>query len=337
MHVGIVGINHKLADLRLRERLAKACQRRFSPDRSTHGDQCFVLLSTCNRTEIYFWSEDLPATHTYLLAILRQEVDQEFDQKLYSYFGYDCFLHLCRVTAGLDSAIVAETEIQGQVKAAYENAVEYTSLPSEMHYLFQKALKIGKQVRTHLPTKPGLPDLEHAIAATGQHIFQERKNPKILFVGASGINQKVLAYLKSRQYSDMTLCNRTLASAEQIAHGQQIQVLEWEKMALWHTYDWIIFGTKAPDHLISSPLNDACIGRKLIIDLSVPRNVHPDIGKDPQITLLNIDQLNRSLSIRRQRLTESLLKAETRVEEATLQHIRLFKLKDHHKLRLAVS
>ena len=121
----MLGINHKLADLKLRELLAKASQRRFGAGISTHGSHHFILLSTCNRTEIYFCSDDLAATHTYLLSILRNEVDEEFDQKLYSYFGRDCFHHLARVTAGLDSAIVAETEIQGQVKKAYEFAAQF--------------------------------------------------------------------------------------------------------------------------------------------------------------------------------------------------------------------
>src|SRR5262249_51645888 len=124
MRIGVVGINHKLADLKLRETLAKACQRRFGPGQSTHGSHTFILLSTCNRTEVYFSSEDLAQSHSYFLSILNQEVDEDFDQKLYSYFGKDCFLHLSRVTSGLDSAIVAETEIQGQVKSAYENANE---------------------------------------------------------------------------------------------------------------------------------------------------------------------------------------------------------------------
>src|SRR4051812_9744096 len=120
MRVGIVGINHKLADLKLRERLAKACQKRFGPFQAVHGDHHFILLSTCNRTEVYFSSDDLAATHSYLLSILRTDVEEEFDHKLYSYFGTDCFSHLTRVTSGLDSAIIAETEIQGQVKTAYE-------------------------------------------------------------------------------------------------------------------------------------------------------------------------------------------------------------------------
>src|SRR5262249_9126270 len=139
MRVGVVGINHRLADLKLREMLAKACQRRFGPAYYTPGEHTFVLLSTCNRTEVYFSSEELASTHTNLLKILRNDVNQEFDQKLYSFFGYDCFLHLSRVASGLDSASVLETEIQGQVKAAYENATDCISLPGDVHFLFQKS------------------------------------------------------------------------------------------------------------------------------------------------------------------------------------------------------
>src|SRR5262245_20986881 len=116
MKVGVVGINHKLADLKLREQLAKNCQKCFGSLRAVNEHHHFILLSTCNRTEIYFSSEDLTTTHTYLLSILRMEVEGEFDHKLYSYFGVDSFCHLTRVTLGLDSAIIGETEIQGQVK-----------------------------------------------------------------------------------------------------------------------------------------------------------------------------------------------------------------------------
>lgn len=173
MRVGVIGINHKLANVQLRERLAKVCQRRFVAGSCIHSDHTFVLLTTCNRTEVYFASEDLTATHSYLLQILRDDIEDEFDQKVYSYFGYDCFLHSSRVTAGLDSAIIAETEIQGQVKEAYESASEHISLPSELHYLFQKALRIGKKVRVEVPMGRGMPDMEHAIYNVGMHLFKD--------------------------------------------------------------------------------------------------------------------------------------------------------------------
>lgn len=334
MRVGVIGLNHKLASLNLRELLAKACQRRFVAGLSMHGDHTCVLLTTCNRTEVYFASDDLAATHSYLLQILRHEVEDDFDQKVYSYFGHDCFLHLSRVTAGLDSAIVAETEIQGQVKAAYESAIAYLTLPSELHYLFQKALKIGKKVRAELPMGRGMPDLEHAILNTGMHLFQPNE-AKILFVGASDVNQKILGFLKSKNLHNITICNRTLDRAKAIAESHSVSVLEWSRLDQWHDYNWIIFGTKSQDYLITkADLPSNCIGQKLVIDLCVPRNVEPKLARDPRITLLNIDQINRILRVRKQRMTHVLTHAEHCVVSSSKQHVELFQEKQKHRLRL---
>jgi glutamyl-tRNA reductase len=339
MRVGVVGINHKLADLKLRELLAKVCQRRFGAGKSTHGKHNFVLLSTCNRTEVYYCSEDLATTHSYLLAILRQEVEEDFDQKLYSYFGHDCFLHLCRVTAGLDSAIIAETEIQGQVKSAYENVLQYHSLPYELHFLFQKSMSIAKKVRSELPLKPGLPDIEHAILNAGIHLFQGSKEVSILFVGASEINQKILNFLKTKNWNNISICNRSSGNAKVIAEKYSVAFLEWSELAKWYYYDWIIFGTKAPDHVITkSDLPNERLSQKLIIDLSVPRNVEPGLGRDPRIVLLNIDQINRGLKIRKKTIHRTLIKAEELVIQSTGQHIKIFQEREKNRLQIfAVS
>lgn len=334
MRVGVIGINHKLANLELRELLARACQRRFVAGSSLHGDHTFVLLTTCNRTEVYFTSEDLAVTHSYLLRVLRNEVNDDFDQKVYSYFGHDCFLHLSRVTAGLDSAIVAETEIQGQVKAAYEQAVKHITLPGELHYLFQKALKIGKQIRTDLPMGRGMPDVEHAIFNAGIGVFKTPQEAKILFVGASDINRKILSFLKSKNIHDISICNRTVDRAHAIAEEYQVRPLNWNNLSGWHEYNWVIFGTKAPEYLIKhSDLPSQKFSQKLIIDLCVPRNVEPILGLAPGITLLNIDQINRILNARKQHMTQTLNRAETLIAAAAKQHIALFKEKDT-RLRL---
>jgi glutamyl-tRNA reductase len=335
MRVGVLGINHKLASLHLRELLAKICYRRLHPGQSTHGAHSFVLLSTCNRTEIYFSSEDLTETHTYLLSILRHDVNEDFDQKLYSYFGQDCLLHLCRVTAGLDSAIVAETEIQGQVKSAYENAQEYDRLPYELHYLFQKSLNIAKKARVFLPLKPGLPDLNFAIYQTGHHLFQSKPEPKILFIGASSINQKILTFLKNKKFNDISLCNRSQQAGQQIANKHGVPFIDWNQMHTWHQYDWIILGTKSTEFLISSQsLNHLSMGQKLVIDLSVPRNADPTIARHPQITLLNIDQINRRLKIRRKSLSNSLMSAEQLIAEMINSQMKLFSEKEKNRLRI---
>jgi glutamyl-tRNA reductase len=336
MRVGVIGINHKLANLKLREELAKACQRHFSLGQCLKDEHACVLLSTCNRTEVYFYSEDLAQAHSYLLSILRHEIHEDFDQRLYSYFGYDCFLHLCRVTAGLDSAIVAETEIQGQVKAAYETATEYAELPSELHYLFQKALKIGKKVRSDLPLKPGLPGLEHLVFNAGLTCFSNPRESRILCVGASDINKKIISFLKSKRIYDITLCNRTAYHAQEMAESHNITLLDWNRMAEWHYYDWIIFGTKSSDYLITKTHIPMQISLKLIIDLSVPRNVDPQI-KHECITLLNIDHLNRSQNACFQQMNNSICLAEEMVAEATRCQVNLFKQKQANRLSFAYA
>lgn len=329
MRVGVLGINHKLADLKMREKLAKACQKRFGPGCSLHGVHHFVLLSTCNRTEVYFSSEDLPESHIYLLNILRNEVEEEFDHKLYSYFGVDCFSHLVRVTVGLDSAIVAETEIQGQVKNAYESTAERHPLTKELHFLFQKALGMGKKVRSDLQLGRGMPNLEHAILKTGQHFFKDILEPRILFVGASEINQKILNFFKSKSLHRLSLCNRSGEHTQEITRGQNIESLDWQELANWHDFDWIIFGTKSPDYLITpADIRSSAKGPKLIMDLCVPRNVDPLLARDPRLTVLNIDQLNRLLKIRHRTMHHTLVQAETMIHEMTHQQVKRYVTRD---------
>lgn len=328
MRVGIIGINHKLGSLNIREKLAQACQRSFVTGCATHDDHTFILLTTCNRTEIYFASEDPSLAQSYLLQVLRNEIDDEFDQKVYTFFGLDCFIHLARVTAGLDSAIIAETEIQGQVKAAYENAANSISLPSELHYLFQKSLRIGKQVRADLLMHRGMPDIEHAIYQTGMHFFSSMQEAKILFVGASDVNCKILAFLKAKNLQNITLCNRSQPRAERAATAYGLQVLQWNGLSNWHNFNWIIFGTKSPHHLIgSSDFPKHCIGHKLIIDLSVPRNVEPKLGRDQRITLLNIDQIDRILKVRKQQISQTLVEAEQMANSAARHYVEAFSQK----------
>ncbi len=274
MHVGILGINHKSAPLHLRDKLAQACVKRFHP-KSLHALN-FVPLSTCNRTEIYFSSYDLPQAHSYLLQVLREEVVQEFEHCLYSYFGIDAFLHLARVTSGMDSALIGETEIQGQVKQAYESA----SCNAPLHFIFQKSFKIGKEVRSKSLLTCGLPTLDETIYSRAEEELGALTHKRVLFVGISKINEKIAQRFRQKGVGDITFCNR---SEDKIKGAK----LPWKDLKLWHTFDLVIFGTKSPDYLIHP---QTLLNKPLVMDLSVPRNVDPRLGK--QIRLLNIDELN---------------------------------------------
>lgn len=321
MQIGVLGLNHKSAHLELREKLARCSVKRFGAHCSLHGALPYVLLTTCNRTEIYFSSDDLAATHSYFLGILRNEIAEEFEHTIYSYFGADCFSHLAKVTAGMDSAILGETEIQGQVKQAYELAATYRPLCRELHYLFQKCLKVGKEMRT----SPLMPSLEETIFSLATSHLGNLTEKKILFVGISEINLKIIKLLKLNNLRKITLCNRTHSRAHTIAKELGCQVLPWNGAIF--DYDLIIYGTKAPHYLLTEAT--AARSKKLVIDLSVPRNVDPEISRSPGITLLNIDEINRSIDVRKKLRAKFLLRLKTPLlEEAVHRQIHLYRKKE---------
>lgn len=291
MHVGVIGINHKSAELQFRDIMAKLSLRRFGPKNSCHGEISYILLTTCNRTEIYFSSDNLAETHTYLLGILRQDIGEGgFEHLLYAYFGEECFSHLARVTAGMDSAILGETEIQGQVKRAYIEALCGRKIAADLHFLFQKCLKIGKNIR-RLLSITNEQTLEKAVLLAAEGFLGDLSTKRLLFVGISQINQKIYHTFKEKGLKDLTFCNRTEEKATQFALKENVKILKWEELHKWTTFDLALFATKSPDFVISKRSLLLSRKRRLIMDLSVPRNVDPAIGRHPLITLLNMDEI----------------------------------------------
>lgn len=328
MHIGVIGLNHKSASLELRETLARIFAKKFG--HTCDHDFPFVLLSTCNRTEIYFSSDDLADTHSYLLGNLRTETSEEFEHTIYSYFGSDCFFHLAKVACGMDSAIIGETEIQGQVKQAYEEAASTRALSRELHFLFQKSLKIGKDIRTN----PLMPTLEEAVLNLSTSHLKDLKTKKILFFGVSEINQKILKLLTINNIQSITLCNRTHAKALMLARALNVEAVE--KVEDIFAYDLIIYGTKAPTYLMTKNALEMPRQRKLIIDLSVPRNVEPACATIPNVTLLNVDQINRTIDRRKKRKAALLSRLRLpQIEEAVNRQILLFHKRESFLLSLA--
>lgn len=329
MQIGILGLNHKSAELQFREVFARACQHCLGTDISQHR-LTYVLLSTCNRTEIYFSSNDLATSHSYLLRILREDIKEEFEHRLYTYFGHECFLHLAKVTAGIDSAIIFETEIQGQVKQAYEAATAI-SLCAELHFLFQKALKIGKQLRAEFATVAGSTTLENTIWHICNKNFKNITAKKMLFVGASDINCKIFHFFKNKHLEQLTLCNRSTERLVAFANGEDIKVLDWDNLQSWIDYDIVICATKSPRYIINVRTCDE--KPRLVIDLSVPRNVQPKIAqKNPSIALINLDQINQMIQ-HKQAIKSQLLHAiEMKLQRSVDLYNRQFLEKENTRL-----
>lgn len=338
MQIGVVGLNHKLASLRLRENLARACQERFSSHCTQLGSTATVLLSTCNRTEIYFSSNDLAASHSDILQVLRDTLVDEFEHRLYSYFGRDCFQHLASVTSGLDSAILGETEIQGQVKTAYETTAARHDLPHAMHYAFQKSLRIGKRVRSEVMAERSGVTLEGAIVKTGAHFFKRHQSTRVLFIGASEINRKIFDYFRDRDILDLTVCNRSADAAQLMAQRAQGDWLPWSQLDQWPTYDWVVLATNFSGFLItSSDLEGHESKRRLILDLSVPRNADLALAKCPETALLNIDQVNRVMKGKLRKLARSAAQAEELIDDAVDRLFDGFQAKKAQRLHLVAA
>lgn len=292
-NVGVIGVSYKNADLTLRSELAKIGARCFG---SSSIKDSVVFLSTCNRVEIYFYAPNLMEMYLYLLNLLRSEMSRSIDQKFYSHFGTECFSHLVQVAAGLESANLFETEIKGQVKLAYERAAQRGVLSKEIHFLFQKSLALAKKLRGHFHLEREFGSLGEAVLKAGHSFFEYFEKTRVLFIGASEVNQRLIRIFKTKKFRDIVVCNRSHQYGNIFAQELGIQAIDWTQFSSWPEFDWIIFGTKSHDYLLDA---DAVVleetARKLLLDLSVPANVDPKVGLDPRIRLLNIDEINQEL------------------------------------------
>lgn len=333
MRIGVLGINFKSAEIGVREAVSKACQYRVSKVSEEASRLACVVLSTCNRTEIYFSAENLAEAHSELLGLLREEITIPFEHKLYSFFGHDCFLHLAQVTSGLDSAIVAESEIQRQVKDAYEQTLLHYTLPACMHYLFQKSLKVGKTVRSTLSLAQNQVTIARVLFELGQEIFKDLSNVPLLFIGNSEINRRIIAYFRRKGADQITLCTRSPGSALEMAEKDNLRLLAWEQLARWQDFPLVICGSKAPHYIVREP--EGAVKTQMVIDLSVPRNVDPSLSTHPQISLLNMEELGALIETRQRKNSLEIDRAELMILDSVHRYLYAFRQKDRRVIACA--
>lgn len=316
LRVGVIGINYKTADLALREAFARITAR-ISGERALFFNHPTVLLSTCNRTEIYFSNEDLAEAHSDLLSFFRLYINEPFEHRLYAYFGIDCFFHLSRVASGLDSAILAETEIQAQVRLAYSRASQVSKLPSCIHYIFQKSLRVAKHTRNTFSLEKGAATLYGTIWQMAEEHFADIKKMRILLVGYSEINRGLGSFLLRRGIQRFFIVTRhpsEIFMEGAIAKGREF-------LDSWYDFDLIICATKTEEYLIQGK----GAGHHLIFDLSVPRVVDPQLHG---ALLFNIEQLDKFIEKNRRLVAEEVERVEERVQEYVRRLSRIYRSKN---------
>ncbi|MCB1213328.1 MAG: hypothetical protein KDK40_03425 [Chlamydiia bacterium] len=330
MRVGVIGVSDKTASLPLRELLTPLFRKM---DSHLERGRC-VLLETCNRLEFYFsCSDDLSRVHTQLLSWMRGHMIEEFDHKVYTFFEDEAFLHLARVTTGLDSAVIAETEIQGQVKMAYNSAKEKTPLVQDLHALFQYALRIGKRVRTQLQMDRGFPSLEMGLEEELNNYLVGVSEPKVFVIGASAINRRILDHLNRKNQLQGYLCNRSESAGMRCARDYGLTFVPWSRRHSWEMCDWLLCATKAQEFLIGRvDVPGTAMGQmKLMIDLSVPRNIDPSIDSLP---VINIDQLQNHVKERQLAVKRRIAFAEAFIGDAvhrTLQRHKVLRMQNQEE------
>jgi glutamyl-tRNA reductase len=275
-----------------------------------------LLLTTCNRVEVYAASDKPPATAEVAKCLAEGEAragEADASGGFYRYDARDCVRHLFRVASGLDSMVIGETEILGQLKKAYEMARCSGEAGPLLHRLFQRAFRVAKQVRTHTEITRGSVSVSSVAVELAGKIFGDLGKRKVLILGAGEASERTARALKSRGVSDLRVVNRSLERAEALAtavSGRPEPFETWKEQCA--EVDILISSTAAGTPLLEAktlaPLLRSRIDRPLfIIDIAVPRDIHPDVNQLEGVFLYDIDSLQsvaaQSLALRKRQIT----------------------------------
>jgi glutamyl-tRNA reductase len=298
----LLGASHQTAPLAVREKLALDDARAAALAgrlRALPGVQEFTLLNTCNRVEIYGVTRS-PDTLPALRAAVAEStgcVPAELEPVLQLRQNHDAIAHLFAVAAGLQSQVVGETEILGQVKAAYDDALARQWTGPVLNRVFQKAFQAAKHIRTHTAIGAGQISIATVAVDLAGRIFGELGTSRVLVVGAGDIGLKTAQAFQSRGAAAITVASRTLSSAEAAA----AQAGGWaaslaELPELLAAADIVASSTAAPGFVLTTELVAAAMKRRaarplFLIDLALPRDIDPAAAAQANVFLYNLDDL----------------------------------------------
>lgn len=329
----LLGMNHNTAPLEVRERLALTepeIRQLLEYGRAQHVVESAAVLSTCNRTEICAVTDELSAGPDPLLGMLshlRPDVRQVPPAHWYLHRNRAAVRHLFRVSAGLDSMMVGEPQILGQLKDAYRIYCESGEGHPVFHKLFQIAFRCGKRVRTETGLGQGEISVASAAVNLALKIFGCLSDNTAFLVGAGETGELVARYLVDRKIRRLLIANRTEERAAVLAQKLSGAVVPWDSLhSALAEADVVLFCTEAPTYLLTEPqvarLMSARSGRILfLIDLSVPRNCDPNCARHDNVFLYNLDDLRKLADLNLDRRRDEIEKAEGIVEEMVGEYL----------------
>lgn len=303
MSVVVVGLNHRTVPLSLLERvtiddarLPKALHDVLSLDHVSEA----VVLSTCNRTEVYVVAEKFHPAYGDLRTFFSEMAfvaPEELADHLYVHDADAAAGHLFRVSSGIDSAVVGEAEILGQVRRAWEIAQAEGAAGSQLNLLFRHALEIGKRARTETSIGRHVASVSTAAVAMAADHLGSLEGRSILVMGAGEMGEGMVRALASNGVSDIRIANRTWENASELAGrlgGRAIRLADLDESL--SQVDLLLTGTGANSMIIEhadlARVMGARDGREiLIVDVAVPRDVDPAAAQLPGVTILDMDDL----------------------------------------------
>ena len=303
MSIVVLGVNYHTSPVTLLEKVMIPVPAMSEALRvlSNHSDiREVVVLSTCNRTEVYAVAERFHGAHADILEFLCETSGLSADEitpHLYSQFDDDAVVHLFEVAAGLDSAVLGETEIVGQVRDAWDFAMKQGTSRSTLNLLFRYALESGKRARTETGISRSTASVAHAAVEMAEEILGTLSGKRVLVVGAGEMGEGVAGALSRAGTESITVLNRTASRAEALAEKIGARVSEFESLETeLFTADVVLACTGAGgviiDHELMARVRNGVSTPLLVVDIALPRDVAASVAELPGITLRDLDHLS---------------------------------------------
>lgn len=327
MHIVVVGLNYRTAPVEVRERFTFA--ERDLPEalkqlKSTKSVLEGVIVATCNRTEIYVVVDRLHMCGYFIRSFMEQWFNikrEEFTQHLYIYEDEQAISHLFKVTCGLDSMVIGETQILGQVRSAFLKSQQEKATGTWFNMLFKQAVTLGKRAHSETSIGESAVSVSYAAVELGKRIFGTFNDKKVLILGAGKMSELTVKHLYANGAAEVIVANRTIARAEELARkfqGTPSGMLE--ALERLHEVDIVISSTGANEYVLSPVRVKESMKKRqsrplFMIDIAVPRDIDPAVSEVSNVFLYDIDDLEGIVESNMEMRRAEAAKIEVMIED----------------------
>ena len=332
MQLTAVGLNHQTAPLSIREKLAFAAASLPEAVRNLARSKAAkeaVILSTCNRTELYCVGETEQIIEW--LAQYHNLPAEEIRPYLYTLDNNETIRHAFRVACGLDSMVLGEPQILGQIKDAVRVAQEQESINTNLNALFQKTFAVAKEVRTDTAVGENSVSMASASVKLAEQIFPDISDLNVLFIGAGEMIELVATYFAAKNPKLITVANRTLPRAQELCDKLGLNAepcLLTELPDILHEYDVVVSSTVSQLPLVGKGMIERALRLRLnmpmfLLDLAVPRDIEAEVGELNDAYLYTVDDMMGIVQNGKEARQKAAAAAEAMVEEKVGEFVRL--------------